>query len=653
MKRLGNSKIVAALVMLAVSFAAAIFVGQRFGEVKVEQLLRQDVEAVARKWASFLVSRPEDLAAFVDGGEPSAQILSFFQYASKTERVLGHRLFDANGGLVFSSQSGRQTRKSGRDDAAPAGAELPREVLAGDIHVALKQDQTIAGPKRYGEVYIPVFVDGRLKAAIQVQVDQSDLAALLGNLKTQVARVTGALIVLCLLLPFMLLGFYYRERLKIGSQIRRLATHDALTGLPKREHFLDELQPALRRRVDNGDAGAVLYIDLDRFKEINDTLGHATGDALLEQFAVRMRASTRKSDALCRLSGDEFAIGLVSIDGPDEILSFAERLSENLSRPYQAGGHEVVTSVSIGVAVAPRDGDGSATLLRKADLALCRAKDEGRRLVRKFEPEMEHVLAERRAIEQDLRTAIDREQFELHYQPILDIKTGQEVAREALMRWRHPEKGLVAPNDFIQVAEETGQIAALSAWTLQTACAAALAWRAPLNVAVNFSPVQFSSQDIPELVRRALESSGLPPDRLEVEITESVLLRRSQNVIEQLKAVKSLGVSIVMDDFGTGYSSLSYLTGFPFDKIKIDRSFIWEMESDPRKRSIVEMIVKLGRSLDVSITAEGIETEEQQAFLQAAGCVMVQGYLFSPPVADPEALKLGGKLAAAGKRAAA
>ncbi|MGI9382425.1 MAG: putative bifunctional diguanylate cyclase/phosphodiesterase [Methyloligellaceae bacterium] len=653
MKLLGKSKVVAAFVVLAVSLTAAVFVGQRYSEVKVAQLLRQDVENVASKWATFLVSRPADLAAFVEGGEPGKEILSFFRYAGISEQVLRYRVLDAKGGVVFSSESGRQARKPSRDGAVAQGAVLPGTVLAGNIHIALKEDRTTAEPRRYGEAYIPVFMDGHLKAAIQVDVDETALAASLAKLQTQVARVTGALIIFCLLLPFMLLGFYYRERLTVGSQIRRLATHDALTGLPKRELFLDELQPALERRTESGEPVAVLYIDLDRFKEINDTLGHATGDALLEQFAARLRANTRKSDMLCRLSGDEFAVGLVSIDGPDEILSFAERLSEILSQPYLAGGHEVVTSVSVGVAVAPGDGDGSATLLRKADLALCRAKDEGRRQVRRFEPEMEHALVERRAIEQDLRTAIDREEFELHYQPILDLKTGKEVAREALMRWRHPEKGLVAPNAFIQVAEETGQIAALSAWTLQTACAAALEWRSPLNVAVNFSPVQFSSQDIPELVRMALERSGLPPGRLEVEITESVLLRRSQDVIEQLKAVKGLGVSIVMDDFGTGYSSLSYLTGFPFDKIKIDRSFIWEMESDPRKRSIVEMIVKLGRSLDVSITAEGIETEEQQAFVQKAGCVMVQGYLFSPPVADPESLKLGGTPGAPGKRAAA
>ena len=650
MKFLGTSRIVAVLVVLAGSLAAAVFTGQRFGAGEVEQLLRRDVEDVGRKWAAFLVSRPADLTAFIEDGEASPELLSFFRYASIGERVVRYRIFDAKGHAVFASDSGEPARPAANDGGVGRDTALPAKLREGNAHIALKQGRAGAEPKRYGEAYIPVFADGGLKAVVQVDVDQTGLADVLAGSQAQIARVTGALIVLCLLLPVLLLGFYYRERLKIGSRIRRLATHDALTGLPTRELFLDELQPTLRQRAEAGSPVAVLYIDLDRFKEINDTLGHATGDALLEQFARRLRANTRKSDVLCRLSGDEFAVGLVSIDGQDAILRFAERLSEVLSRPYQAAGHEVVTSVSVGVSVAPGDGDGSATLLRKADLALCRAKDDGRRQVRRFEPEMEHALAERRAIEQDLRSAIDRDEFELHYQPILDIKTGREVAREALMRWRHPEKGLVAPNAFIQVAEETGQIAALSAWTLQTACAAALDWRSPLNVAVNFSPVQFSSQDIPELVRKVLENSGLPPHRLEVEITESVLLRRSQDVIEQLKAVKGLGVSIVMDDFGTGYSSLSYLTGFPFDKIKIDRSFIWEMESDPRKRSIVEMIVKLGRSLDVSITAEGIETEEQQAFLQKAGCVMVQGYLFSPPVADPEALKLGGP---PGKRAAA
>ena len=423
------------------------------------------------------------------------------------------------------------------------------------------------------------------------------------------------------------------EQKRAEARIAHMAHHDGLTDLPNRLLLLEKINQALARHRRRGDRFCVFLLDLDQFKSINDSLGHPVGDVLLKAVAQRLIAAVRETDVLARLGGDEFAI-LQTIDGDqrDRAVELAHRLLEVLTAPYDLDGQQAIIGTSIGIACAPDDGTDSDQLLRKADLALYRAKSEGRNRYRFFEAEMEAEVQARHALDVDLRTALTRGEFELHYQTLVDIATRDTRGVEALVRWRHPQRGLVPPDRFIPIAEETDLIVPLGAWILRKACADAASWPAHVKVAVNLSPAQFRRGDLIDTVSRALADTGLPPKRLELEITESVLLQKNAANLEVLHQLKSLGVSIVLDDFGTGYSSLSYLKMFPFDKIKIDRTFVEEITSRADCASIVGAVINLGRSLDIGTVAEGVETQEQLTLLRAAGCGEAQGYLFSRPV---------------------
>jgi diguanylate cyclase (GGDEF)-like protein/PAS domain S-box-containing protein len=422
------------------------------------------------------------------------------------------------------------------------------------------------------------------------------------------------------------------ERRETEARIRHMAHHDALTGLPNRLLFRDRLQQALARAPRAGEGVAVLCLDLDRFKEVNDTLGHAFGDRLLEAVTERLQAGTREADTVARLGGDEFAVVQVGLAQPEGADALARRLTEALSRPFDLDGHEVLVGTSVGVALFPVDGDDPERLLRRADLALYRAKAEGRGTHRFFEEQMDAHLRARRALEHDLRRAIAERRLELHYQPQVDLTDGRVVGAEALLRWRHPERGHVPPAEFVPLAEETGLIVPLGDWVLKTACAAAAAWRAPLQVAVNLSPVQFRQPDLAGAVERILRGSGLEPSRLELEVTEGVLLQETEATLATLRHLKALGVRIALDDFGTGYSSLSYLRRFPFDKIKIDRSFVRGLGQESGAAAIVRAVVALSRSLGMRSNAEGVETDGQAELLLAEGCGEVQGFRYGRPM---------------------
>ena len=376
---------------------------------------------------------------------------------------------------------------------------------------------------------------------------------------------------------------------------------------------------------------ALLCLDIDNFKQINDAMGHATGDALLKQFARRLQDNTRKSDFLCRLGSDEFAVTLRGLKSAKRTLPFANRLCRTLGKPYAVDGHEITTSVSIGVTMAPMD---AQALLKCADLALYRSKSEGRNTVRFFEDEMDVVFQRRLQLGQELRSAIEANQFVLYYQRQHDMKTERLTGHEALVRWAHPTKGIIPPDQFIPVAEETGLIIPLSQWILHRACSNAMAWESDRKVATNLSPLQFMSGNVVDLVAETLKRTGFPANRLELEITESLLMSNTPRVTEELGKLKQMGVHIVLDDFGTGYSSLSYLASFPFDKIKIDRSFIGDLKSNPMADVIVWAIISLGHDLDMTITAEGVETKEQEAILRSWGCDQGQGYLYGRPTAQ-------------------
>lgn len=432
------------------------------------------------------------------------------------------------------------------------------------------------------------------------------------------------------------------ERRRADARLAYIARHDALTSLPNRAMFHERLELALAfaRR---GRLIALHCLDLDQFKTVNDTLGHPVGDCLLQSVAQRLAGQVRDVDTFARLGGDEFGIIQTAIDKPSDAAGLANRVIEIMDRPFVIGGHDICINASIGIALSPQDGTDADTLLKNADLALYRAKVDGRRTWRLFQADMDTELQARRSMEMELRTALACGQFELFYQPLIAVATRSPSGFEALLRWRHPTKGLVSPATFIPLAEETGLIVPIGDWVLRTACATAMTWPGHLRVAVNLSPVQFGSRDIIAMVTAALRQSGLPPERLELEITESAMMAETSATVATLHAFRSLGVHIAMDDFGTGYSSLSYLRRFPFDRIKIDQSFIRELGRQRDCGAIVRAIISLSRELGIAVTAEGVETPEQLRALVLARCTDLQGYLFSPPVPqqDVRGLLLG------------
>ncbi|GGK45589.1 bifunctional diguanylate cyclase/phosphodiesterase [Salinarimonas ramus] len=420
------------------------------------------------------------------------------------------------------------------------------------------------------------------------------------------------------------------DRREAERRAERMARHDTLTDLPNRIHFRERLDAALEAAAKTGETVALVCLDLDRFKAVNDTLGHPVGDAILMRVAERLAGQVRASDVVARLGGDEFAVLQVGAQQPEAARTLVQRLAQAVSAPISVAGRDLAIGSSIGVAIAPHDGADADALFKSADLALYRAKGEGRSTVRFFEPEMDAAEQERQELETDLRQAIARGELDLHYQPALDLKTGRVVGFEALARWTHPTLGPIPPDRFIPLAEDGKLIVSLGELVLARACAAAASWPAPTRVAVNVSPAQFESEDLVAKVADALARSGLPASRLELEITETVLIGDDDKVMRQLEALRALGVRIALDDFGTGYSSLSYLRRFAFDRIKIDRSFIRDID-DPDTAAIVRAIVGLGCRLGIAITAEGIETEDQLARVKAEGCAEAQGWLIGRP----------------------
>jgi len=421
------------------------------------------------------------------------------------------------------------------------------------------------------------------------------------------------------------------ERKAAEARIAYMAHHDALTNLPNRVLFHERLNALLARVRRNGESLAVHCLDLDHFKGVNDTLGHPIGDELLQTVAQRLSKCLRDSDMVARLGGDEFAVVQFPLDGPHDAGALANKLIEVVSEPYDVHGHEFVVGGSIGIALAPGDGEQADVLLRNADMALYRAKAEGRGSAHFFEPEMDRRVQARRLLELDLRKAFAHGEFELFYQPLVNLNANAVSGFEALLRWRHAERGMIGPAEFIPLAEEIGLIVPLGEWVLRQACTEAMRWPDILKVAVNLSPAQFRSRGVVKAVLTALAYSRLPPDRLELEITESVLLGETDANLATLHQLRELGVRISMDDFGTGYSSLSYLRCFPFDKIKIDRSFVKELSERPDCVAIIRAVAGLGLSLGIATTAEGVETSEQLERVHAEGCTEVQGYFFSPP----------------------
>ena len=429
------------------------------------------------------------------------------------------------------------------------------------------------------------------------------------------------------------------EIVRAAAQIEHMACHDGLTGLPNRTKLREKMTDALAR-VRRGERLAVLCLDLDFFKAVNDTLGHPVGDLLLQAVTARLQESVRDTDTVARLGGDEFIVLQVGIEKPEQAGILARRLIETLSTPFDLDGNQVVIGASVGIAFAPSDGSEVDSLLKNADMALYRAKSDGRGTYRFFEMAMDTLVQHRRHLELDLRRALLTEEFIVYYQPLVSAETEKITGFEALVRWKHPVRGLVSPAEFIPLAEEIGLIVPLGEWVVRQACKEAAKWPKDLRIAVNLSPAQFKSKALVLSVITALAESGISPRRLELEITETVLLTNNEATLATLHQLRSLGVRIAMDDFGTGYSSLSYLRAFPFDKIKIDRTFIQDLGAEPDCLAIVKAVAGLGSSLGMATTAEGVETLEQLRQVREQGCTEAQGYYFSPPLPAGEVLEM-------------
>lgn len=525
----------------------------------------------------------------------------------------------------YARDPGRMLKfRSDSEKVVRAGIGLPGRVLSTGAPAWISDIRKDSNFPRAGSATL-----AGLRAAVAFPVlVKSEVVAVLEFFSDMVLLPDEALLKIVAQIGTHLGRLVERQRSE-DQRLAYMAHHDALTDLANRVLFRERLQFALAR-VRRGDGFALLCLDLDRFKAVNDTLGHNCGDALLREVALRLRECVRDTDTIARLGGDEFAVIQVPAFEPAEAAALAARVRAALSAPYDILGHSVVIDVSIGISMAPTDGSEADQIINNADIALYRAK-EGRGRFRFFEPAMDAEIKARRELELDLARALANGELELHYQPIFDLDRDRITSCEALARWHHPERGLIPPDVFIPIAQESGLMIALGTWVLHRACSDAARWPDDIGVAVNVSPSQMSGTSFLHAVVTALAQSGLPPQRLEIEITEAVLMQDSEATLATLNALRELGVHIAMDDFGTGYSSLSYLRSFPFDKIKVDRSFISGLPKEADAIAIAQAIVGMASSLKMRTTAEGVETEEQLKNVRALGYSEVQGFLFSKP----------------------
>ena len=602
-------------------------------EVTINHLLNQNATDTARNWASFLAANVTDLDKIAAGEQPSAASLAFFQATRKAGEVFRYVIFNRDGYSQLVSDLNGTVLVS----LSEFSAEAVRAAVTAQPVVAAKKGHSPEMPSYFAEAFVPIAVGGRPVATVAAYVDQTD------QRNHFFYDFLLAAAVLCLLtgLSFGIpaVAWYHRTKEKQHAErrIRFLAHHDVLTGLANRASLIDRMNALLVASAEQRGQLAVHFIDLDHLKEINDRFGHDGGDFLLKTIAERLRTVIRSDDIVARLGGDEFVLVQPNISGREQAEEFAQRLSSALAEPMRLKEHELFTTVSIGVALAPADGDTPERLLKSADLAVYKGKAEGRNCVRFFLPEMDAELQDRIELEAIIRNAVLHDRFELHYQPIFQMSDRRLIGFEALIRLPRDDGTLIPPLVFIPVAEDMRLIDKIGTWVLREACRTAAGWPKHLTVAVNLSPAQFLAGSVSEIVAAALKEAKLEPSRLELEITESLLLGDSASIMTELRTLKKLGVAIVMDDFGTGYSSLSYLWRFPFDKIKIDRSFMQGFDgSDRDAETVVKTIITLGRELHMHVTIEGVETAKQAAFLDSANGEQAQGFYFGRPVPASE-----------------
>jgi diguanylate cyclase (GGDEF)-like protein len=625
----------AGLAALSALIATAAFVAP--SKISQFELEREALVAATRIKAQML-KEPDALFYALTSPFLTPQFGDILDKSGYGPRLLRYELYDRSGVLTFTSGLAGMTL----DDEIATPLESPADQAP---KVTLYRSTDTSAPSNFAAVTLPLALNGEPRGTLVVYLDQSDQSAVLSRYFSLIAAITLLLLSAGIAVPGAFAWMRERQRRTAEEQLHYLEEHDSLTGLSNRKAFGEALADAIMRMHRDRTHIAVLCLDIDKFKAVNEAADHSGGDLVLRDIAARIKATLRDGDLIARLGADEFAIALVDITNLGDVMAFMNRLVEALRRPFQVAGKELLITTSVGIALAPADGDTAMTVLRHAGIALARAKVDGGQRMCFFEQSMDKALQRRRMVEHELRLALGREEFEVVYQPQYDLASERQCGSEALVRWQHPVHGKIAPGHFISVAEDTGLIVPLGEWVLRRACSDAAKWQEPLFVSVNLSPAQFRDGDVAETVAQVLKDTGFPPERLELEITESLLINDTEEVLGKLNRLRQLGVAIAMDDFGTGYSSLSYLARFPFSKIKIDRQFIRNMTRDPAMRAIVKTIIALGKSLDVTITAEGVETEEQAAMLREFGCPQVQGFLYGYPGApDADTKPVDGKV---------
>jgi diguanylate cyclase (GGDEF)-like protein len=602
-------------------------------KLTTEHLINDDARTNARDWAQFLAANLTDLKQIAAGELPNASSLAFLEGTRKAGQVFRTVIFNRHGySQLLADHEGIKPV-----DVSNFSAEAARSVASGNTVIDISEGKAADLPAYFARAYVPVIVDGEPVASVAVFVDETEQRANFRNTFLVAALILCSVTALAFSMPAIAWYRRTKEKQQVDRRVHFLANHDALTGLANRVRLTERLESALALLPTSGGQLAVHFIDIDHFKEVNDVLGHDGGDFLLSTLGQRLSALTRIEDLVGRLGGDEFVVVQTGVNGKDQAEAFARRIASAMTEPMYFKEQKIKASVTIGVALAPADGMTSERLLKSADLALYKGKEAGRNRITVFAREMDDILQARRTLEKAIRDAIANERFVVHYQPIFEMGHDRLIGFEALLRLPAQDGTLIPPATFIPVAEDMHVIDKLGAWVLRSACRTAVTWPKNLTVAVNLSPLQFESGTLTEVVAAALKESGLEAHRLELEIIETVMLQNNERTVAQLRDLKALGVAIVMDDFGTGYSSLSYLWKFPFDKIKIDRSFMQSFEKTGNDvETVVKSIIALGRELRMRVTVEGVETLKQAAFLHDSGGDQVQGFYFGRPLPAAE-----------------
>jgi diguanylate cyclase (GGDEF)-like protein len=619
------------LAIYAACIVLPVFGGMLLCQSLLGSMLRIDAENTSSAWVSMLLERNPDIYSFFSGAAPSDHTTQMLAEASHVGDTYRFEIWDATGHLVFKSE--RMTSFGLRDNRK----RVVEALQSGSI---LNEDHAGSSPQNvpfFVQSFIPVRRNGAIVGVFDVYLDQSDDEVLYKRSLFLTEIIIGALVLLASGVPGYAVYRNLRKLRDARAQNLYISEHDSLTGIPNRDWMnafaKRSLEKPRRKPV------AALMIDMDRFKDVNDSFGHAAGDKVLKMVAERLRSSIETVDAVARFGGDEFLVLQAGLYQPNGARHLANRLMQVLSEPYAVCGTQISCGASIGIAVSPPDADDFEALIACAYSALYKSKADGRHCASFFEPGMDAKDRQRRQIEMGIRRGLDEGAFQLAYQPVHSLHDGALLGFEALLRW--PEGwSHQSPADFIPVAEDSGLINPLGVWALEAACRNAAGWTNPLKVAVNISPVQFHDSDIASIVEQALSASGLEPERLELEVTESLWIHDRDAVLGQLKRLHRLGVSISLDDFGTGYSSLSHIWRLSFDTLKIDQSFVREMQADAKAAGIVRTITTLGKTLNLAVTAEGVETVDQATILKAIGCDRAQGYLFGPPLSAVSASEL-------------